>query len=337
MIPTLFGITLIVFLIINLAPGSPIEQKLQRLKLGGGASSEVSSLGGDAGGRSSSSGVSEEVLEALKKQYGFDQPVHVRYGVWLKRLSQLDFGDSFTFEEPVTQVILSKFPVSLSFGISSLILAYLISIPLGIRMAVRDGQLFDRGASFVLFVLYSVPPFMLAILLIVFFSGGSFLNLFPIGGVTSDDYEMLSFWGKVADRAHHFVLPLTCYTLGSFTTLSLLMKNSLLEEISRDYVRTARAKGLDEKWVVMKHALRNALIPIATGLGSFVTVFFSGSLLIETIFQLDGIGLMGYNAVLSRDYNLIMGSITIQSGLYLLGNVISDIVYVMVDPRIDFS
>ena len=337
MIPTLFGITLIVFLIINLAPGGPIEQKLQRLKLGGGAGgSETSSVIGGAD-RGSSSGVSEEVLDALKKQYGFDQPVHIRYVNWLKKLTSADFGDSFTFEEPVTSVIVSKFPVSLSFGISSLILAYLISIPLGIRMAVKDGQIFDRGASFVLFVLYSVPPFMLAILLIVFLAGGSFFDLFPIGGVISDEYDSLSLGGKIWDRVHHFVLPLTCYTLGSFTTLSLLMKNSLLEEISKDYVRTARAKGLEEKIVVMKHALRNALIPIATGLGSFITVFFSGSLLIETIFQLDGIGLMGYNAVLSRDYNLIMGSITIQSGLYLLGNVISDVVYVMVDPRIDFS
>ena len=335
MIPTLLGITVIVFLIINLAPGSPVEQRLQAIRFGGGMGGERSS--GQISNRSSNNGVSNEVLEALKKQYGFDQPVHVRYGRWLKNLSTFDFGRSFTHEEPVLSVIASKFPVSLQFGITSLILAYLISIPLGVGMAVREGKPFDVVASFLLFVTYSIPPFMLAIIMIVFLAGGSFLDLFPIGGISSDSYDSLSAWGKLIDRIHHFILPLTCYTLGSFTSLTLLMKNSILEQIRQDYVRTARAKGLDERTVYLKHALRNALIPIATGLGSFVTVFFSGSLLIETIFQLDGIGLLGYSSVLARDYNLIMGSITIQSFLFLFGNLISDLTYVAVDPRIDFS
>jgi microcin C transport system permease protein len=293
----------------------------------------------DMGGTKTSrdQAVSNEVLDALKKQYGFDKPILVRYGIWLGNLARLDFGNSFTYEEPVMDVIASKFPVSLQFGVASFILAYLISIPLGISMAMKEKSIFDVTSSFMLFVSYSIPPFMLGIVMIVFLAGGSFLDLFPIGGLTSDNYDSLSFFGQVWDRIHHFILPLTCYTLGSFTTLTLLMKNSILEEIRKDYIRTARAKGLGEKTVYLRHALRNALIPIATGIGSFVSVFFAGSLLLETIFQLDGIGLLGYNSVLARDYNLIMGSITIQSFLFLAGNLISDVIYVFVDPRIDFA
>jgi microcin C transport system permease protein len=332
MIPTMFGITLVVFIIINLAPGSPIEQKLQAIRFGsgmGGASS--------AGARATNDqGVSNEVMEALKKQYGFDKPMPVRYVIWLKNLAHLDFGRSFSYEVPVLEVIKEKMPVSLQFGIVSFLLAYIISIPWGIAMAMKENKTFDIVSSFLLFVTYSVPPFMLAILMIVFLAGGSFLNLFPIGGMSSDAYDTLTTAGKFWDRLHHFILPLTCYTLGSFTTLTLLMKNSILDEIKKDYIRTARAKGLEERKVYLRHALRNALIPIATGIGSFVSVFFAGSLLIETIFQLDGIGLLSYTSVLSRDYNLIMGMITIESFLFLLGNLISDLTYVLVDPRIDF-
>ena len=331
MIPTLFGITLIVFLIINLAPGSPVEQRLQAIRFGSGGVSE-----GGGGGRGQT-GVSQAVIDELKKQYGFDKPVHVRYLKWLGNLVTLDFGRSFTYEEPVLDVIVSKFPVSLQFGIISLILTYVVSVPLGVAMARREGSFFDAASGFLLFVAYSVPPFMLAILMIVFLAGGSFLDLFPLGGVTSENYETLGFFGKLWDRIHHFILPLFCYTLGHFTTLTLLMKNSLLEEIRKEYIRTARAKGLDEDRVYLRHALRNALIPLATGLGSFLTVFFAGSLLIERIFQLDGIGLLGYNAVLARDYNLIMGLITLESLMFLLGNLVSDMAYVLVDPRIDFS
>ncbi|MDA8793746.1 ABC transporter permease subunit [Bacteriovoracaceae bacterium] len=332
MLPTLFGVTIIVFMIINLAPGGPIEQKIQQLRFSGSAD--------DSGASTQSSGtstVSKEVLEALKRQYGFDKPIHTRYLIWLKNLATLDFGESFTYEEPVLDVIISKFPVSMQFGIISLILSYLISVPLGIFKAVKNGSSFDIVTSFILFVMYSIPSFMLAILLIVFLSGGSFLDIFPIGGLYSDMYMDLSFFGKIADRIHHFILPLFCYCLGSFTTLTILMKNSLLDEIKKDYIRTARAKGLNEKAVYMTHALRNALIPIVTGLGSFLSVFFAGSLLLEKIFQLDGIGLLSYNSILSRDYNVIMGLVFIQSFLFLIGNILSDIAYVFVDPRIDFS
>lgn len=333
LIPTLIGVTIVVFGIINMAPGGPIEQKLQQMRFGSG----------DGGGSESSSsrgatqGVSNEVMEALKKQYGFDKALHERYFLWLKNISTLNFGESFTYEEPVLDVIVSKFPVSLQFGIISLILSYLISIPLGIIKAIKNGSLFDVSSSILLFVFYSIPSFMLAILLIVFLAGGSFYEIFPVGGLHSEMYEEFGAWDKFLDRVHHFILPLVCYTIGSFTSLTVLMKNSLIEEIKKDYIRTARAKGVTEKVVYMKHALRNALIPIVTGLGGFLTVFFAGSLLLETIFQLDGIGLLSYNSILARDYNVIMGLVFIQSGLFLIGNILSDIAYVMVDPRIDFT
>ena len=308
-LPTLFGITLIAFVVINLAPGGPIEQKLQQIRFGSSERGSGSARGGQE--------VSEAVIEALKKQYGFDKPLLTRYGIWLDRLAHFDFGRSCVYEEPVTAVILQKMPVSIQFGVVSFLLTYLICIPLGVIKAVKQGKSFDRLSSILLFMAYSTPSFMLAILLIVLFGGGSFLNWFPINGLVSDGYESFSFWGRIGDRVHHFALPLLCYMIGELATVTVLMKNSLLEEITKDYVRTARAKGLPERWVVFKHALRNALIPIATGFGAFLSVFFAGSLLLESIFGLDGIGLLGYNSVLQRDYNVIMGLLVIQSFLYL--------------------
>ena len=333
MIPTILGITLVVFAIINLAPGSPVERKLQEMRFGGMGQTQ---MGMDGPGKDSS-GISNEVLEALKKQYGFDKPVHIRYLIWLKNLFKLDFGESFTYEEPVTDVIISKFPVSLQFGVISLFLSYLICIPLGVMKAVKNGAPFDILSSFLLFVMYSIPGFMLGILLIVYFAGGSFYEWFPVGELYSDLYDDFTLWEQIWDRVHHFILPLICYMIGSFTVLTMLMKNSLLDEIGKDYVRTARAKGLSERAVYLKHALRNSLIPIVTGLGGFLSIFFAGSLLLEMIFNLDGIGLMSYQAVLERDYNLIMGSLFIQAVIMLVGNLISDLAYVVVDPRIDFK
>lgn len=327
MIPTLFGITIIVFVIINLAPGGPIEQKIKQLQF------SESGLGGGGG----QNGVSADVIEALKKQYGFDKPLLERYWIWLKNLSRMDFGESFSFEEPVTDVIVSKFPVSIQFGLISFILTYLICIPLGIRKAIKNGTSFDFGSTVVLFIMYSIPPLMLSILLIVFLAGGSYFNWFPLGGLYSDNYDSLTVGGKIWDRIHHFILPTISYMIGSFTVLTMLMKNSLMDELSKDYIRTARSKGLDENVVYMKHALRNALIPIATGIGGFLSLFFAGSMIIEKIFQLDGIGLLGYNSVLSRDYNVIMGLVFIQSLVMLVGNLISDITYVLINPRIDFT
>ncbi len=335
MIPTLLGITLICFVVINLAPGGPIEQKLMAMRFGGGMA--AGGGGGAGGGGSGSYGVSAEVLEALKKQYGFDKPVHVRYWIWLTNIATLDFGESFSTEEPVTEVVASKFPVSLQFGIISLILTYLICVPLGIAKAVKDGTRFDMVSSILLMFLYSIPPLILGILLRVYLAGGAFADWFPLGDLYSDNYFDLTTWEKFKDRVHHFILPLICYIVGNFTVITFLMKNSLLEEIKLDYVRTARAKGLDERKVIYKHALRNALIPIATGLSSFLAVFFAGSIIIEQIFNLDGMGLLGYKAALSRDYNVLMALIFFQAVIALVGRLLSDITYVFIDPRIDFS
>lgn len=323
-IPTFLGITLITFLIINAAPGGPIEQKLQKIRMGGGD-----------GGRSTA--ISQEILDGLSKQYGFDKPVHVRYFIWLKNISKLDFGQSFSYQEPVIDVITQKFPVSLSFGFASLILTYLVCIPLGVKKAINAGSKFDQISGIVLYILYAVPPLVLGILLIVWFAGGSHFDLFPIGNLYSDNYDSMSTWGKLGDRVYHFILPLTCYMLGNFTGLTMLVRNSMLDIIKSDYIRTARSKGLADKMVYYKHALRNALIPVATGLGGFLRVFLAGSLIIERIFNLDGIGLLSFNSILARDYNVIMGITFISALLLLAGNIISDIIYVMVDPRIDFK
>lgn len=323
-IPTFLGITLVTFIIINMAPGGPIEQKLQKIRMGGGE-----------GGRGT--GISQELLDDLSKQYGFDKPVHVRYWIWLKNISRLDFGDSFTYQEPVIDVITSKFPVSLQFGVASLILTYLISIPLGVKKAINAGGIFDQVSGIILYIMVSIPTLVLGIFLIVWFAGGSYFDWFPIGGIKADDYDTFSLAGKILDRTYHFILPLTCYVMGGFTELSMLVRNTMLDVIKSDFIRTARAKGLDSKAVYFKHALRNALIPVATGLGGFLRVFLAGSLIIETIFNLDGIGLLGYQSILSRDYNVIMGLTFVSALLLLVGNMMSDFIYVLVDPRIDFE
>ena len=319
-IPTFIGITLVTFLIINAAPGGPIEQKLQKIREGG-----------------KNANVSQEVLDDLAKQYGFDKPIHVRYWIWLKNISTLDFGNSFTYQEPVMDVITSKFPVSLQFGIASLILTYLICIPLGVKKAINAGGLFDQVSGVLLYIMVSIPPLVLGIFLIVWFAGGSYFDWFPIGGIKADNYDTLTATGKILDRTYHFILPLTCYVMGGFTELTMLVRNTMLDVVKSDYIRTARAKGLSNRLVYFKHALRNALIPVATGLGGFLRVFLAGSLIVETIFNLDGIGLLGYQSILSRDYNVIMGLTFISALLLLAGNILSDFMYVMVDPRIDFK
>lgn len=330
MIPTFLGITLLTFLVINMAPGSPIEQKLQAIRFG-------SNMGGGegGGGKLRESGVSQEVVEALKKQYGFDKPVHVRYLIWLKNIAHLDFGESFTYQEPVIDVIVSKFPVSMQFGLTSLILTYLVCIPLGMRMALKAGTAFDRATGLLLNFTYAIPPLVLGIFLITVFAGK--LDWFPIGSLKADNYDELSTWGQIVDRIHHFILPLICYMIGGFTTLSYLMRNSMLEVIKSDYVRTARAKGVSEKVVMYKHALRNALIALVPGVAGFFGVFLSGSLIVERMFNLDGMGLLGYQSLMVRDYNVIMGITFVSSLILVFGRVFSDIVYVLVDPRIDFK
>lgn len=323
-IPTFLGITLVTFLIINMAPGGPIEQKLQKIRMSGG-------------GGGSSATISQDIIDNLNKQYGFDKPVYERYWLWLKNITKLDFGESYSYQEPAIDVITSKFPVSLQFGIASLILTYLVCIPLGVKKAIHAGSTFDQVSGVVLYILFAIPPLVLGIFLIVWFAGGSYFDWFPIGGIKSDDYDSLTTIGKIWDRAYHFVLPLTCYVLGGFTELTMLVRNSMLDVIQSDYIRTARSKGLVNRIVYYKHALRNAMIPVATGLGGFLRVFLAGSLIIETIFNLDGIGLLSYQSVLSRDYNVIMGITFISALLLLVGNLLSDIILVLVDPRIDFK
>lgn len=327
MLPTLFGITLVCFVVINLAPGGPVQQAIARARFGGAGGA----------GNMANAGVSNEVMEAIKKQYGFDKPVHVRYWIWLKNIATLDFGESFTYQRQVIDVIKEKLPVSLQFGVASLLLIYLVSVPLGIAKAVGDGSRFDVWSSLTLMVLHSVPPLILGVLLRVYFASGQFFDWFPLGELQSDNYPDLSRGAQIWDRVHHFILPLTCYVAGGFLVLTLLMKNALIDEIRLEYVRTARAKGLSERAVIYRHALRNALIPIMTGLGSFLSIFFAGSIIVEQQFNIDGMGLLSLKSLLARDYNVIMALIFIQAVLAMLGRLISDLSYVFVDPRIDFE
>ena len=330
--PTLLGISLVCFLVIVTAPGGPLEQKLAQMRFAGAMGS-----GGAAAGSGGEYGVSQEVVEALKKQYGFDKPLPVQYLIWLKNIVTFDFGDSFSTEEPVIQMIAERVPVSLQFGLISLFLTYIVCVVLGVKMAIRNGSAFDAGASVALIILYSIPPLMLGILLKVFLAGGTWLDWFPLGDLYSDMYFEKGFWGRALDRAHHFVLPLLCYMAGAFTVLTQLMKNSLLEEIGQDYARTAKAKGLSQRAVVYRHTLRNALIPLATSLGNILGVFLTGSLIIEKIFSINGIGLLAFDSAIARDYNVLMALIVIQSFLFLAGRLLSDALYMAVDPRIDFQ
>lgn len=332
-IPTFIGITIICFAIFQAAPGGPVESYISNLKFAGAGGAGDSSGGHREGQTSATS----EVIEELKKKYGFDKPLHERYFIWLGNVSRLDFGYSYTFGQPVIDLIASKLPVSVRFGLASFLLAYLICIPLGIYKAQRDGSFFDASSSFIVFLMYSIPPYMLGILLIFFFAGGSFFDWFPLGGIQTLDSESWPLWERVKDQVWHMVLPLACFTVTSFARMTVLMKNSIIEEIEKDYIRTARAKGLSERIVIWKHALRNSLIPLTTDVGDLITLFFTSNLLIERIFNLDGFGKLFFDAALSRDYPLMMGSVFIGTALALVARLISDVAYVMVDPRIDFK
>lgn len=330
-IPTFFGITILCFGIFQAAPGGPIESYISQMKFSGASTQSV-----DTSSQSGQSQATAEVIEELKKKYGFDKPIYERYWIWLKNVMTLDFGYSYTFGQPVLELIGSKLPVSVRFGVASFLLSYLICIPLGIMKARRDGTVFDGVSSFLVFLMYSIPPYMLGILLIFFFAGGSFFDWFPLGGIKTLDSESWPFFERLKDQLWHMVLPLICFTIASFARMTILMKNSIIEEIEKDYIRTARAKGLSEKVVVWKHALRNSLIPLTTDIGEFITIFFASNLLIERIFDLDGFGKLFFDAALSRDYPLMMASVFIGTALALLARLISDIAYVLVDPRIDF-
>lgn len=344
-IPTLVGIMLLNFVIVQAAPGGPIEQILAEMeghgssalaRAGGGdVSSEVASSSGDS---RASRGLPPELLEELEAMYGFDKPAHERFFKMLGDYATFDFGDSFFRDRSVVELILDKMPVSISLGLWSTLIIYLVSIPLGIRKAVTDGSRFDVWTSSAIVVGYAIPGFLFAILLIVLFAGGSYFDLFPLRGLTSPDFDQMTWYQKIADYFWHLALPVTANVIGGFATLTLLTKNSFLDEISKQYVVTARAKGLEEKQVLYGHVFRNAmLIVIASMPGVLVALFFTGSLLIEVIFSLDGLGLLGFEAALNRDYPVIFGTLYILTLMGLVMKLISDLTYVAVDPRIDFE
>ena len=340
MLPTLLGIVLVTFVVLQLVPGGPVERMIAQLRAHerGGESGAAEGGGAGAGLLRQQSSLEQEQLDYLNRLYGFDQPVHVQFLRWLKRLFTFDFGESYYHHRKVVDLVVEKLPVSISLGGWSFLLTYLTCIPLGIFKSVRAGSRFDIASSVVILVGYSIPGFVLGIFLIVLFGGGSFWAIFPLRGLTSDDFEQLSFFGMVADYLWHLTLPLICYVIGSFAVLTLLTKNSFLDEINKQYVYTARAKGLSEQKVLFKHVFRNAVIPIILGFpGSFLALFFTGSLLIETLFSLDGLGLLSYESIIARDYPVVMATLFFFSLLALVSNLLSDLSLVLVDPRISFE
>lgn len=319
---TLWGITLISFTMLQLTPGSPIEMKL---------------LQDQGGGLGEKSVISEESIQRLREQYHLDKPIHIRYALWLKDIVRLDFGTSFTDHRPVIQKIAERLPVSLIFGFSGIIVAFFIGLPLGIWAAARHNRPADRIITFLSIALYALPSYVLAILLITFLGGGDFLDLFPIYGIQSDNYNELSLMGKLLDRAYHFVLPGLCYSIGGIAFIAQQQRASLLDALHQDYVRTARAKGVSEKAILFKHAFRNSLIPSLTVLGAMVPSILGASVIIEAVFSIPGLGLLSYEALLQRDYPTIMANFTISAFLSLIGILLSDLLYVLVDPRISFE
>ena len=326
MIPTLVGISLVCFILIQLIPGGPVEELVSRAQ----------SAAAMRGGADASKALSPEQIAQIQAYFGFDKPAWQRYLQWLWNVLHLDFGTSYTYGAPVFEVIASRFPVSLFFGLTSFFISYLVCIPLGLWKAVRHGSRLDSLSSGIIFSGYVMPGYALGILLIIFLAGGSYLDLFPMGGLTSDEFEDLSFTGKIFDLLHHLALPMFCYIISEFAFLTFLMKNSVLEELGKDYMRTALAKGLSFKEALFRHALRNALIPVATRLSEIFTLMFAGALLIEKVFDIDGMGRLYYNSMVNRDYNVVLGIIFLSSLMALLGRLFSDILYTFVDPRIRF-
>ncbi len=355
MIPTLLGIMLVTFVVIQLAPGGPIERiEAQLSGTDVGATARISGGGGDgaSGGAGTSASTADSVgskyrgaqgldpqfREQLIKQFGFDKPAHERFLKMIWDYARFDFGKSFFRDTKVIDLIVEKLPVSISLGLWLTLITYAISIPLGIRKAVSDGSRFDVWTSAIIIVGYAIPGFLFAILLIVLFAGGSFWDLFPLRGLTSEGFAQFPWWKKILDYLWHLVLPLTAMALSAFATMTLLTKNSFLDEIRKQYVLTARAKGLDERRVLYGHIFRNAMLIIIAGFpGAFVHAFFTGSLLIESIFSLDGLGLLGFESVLNRDYPVVFATLYIFSLVGLIVNLISDLTYTWVDPRIDFE
>ena len=330
-IPTFIGITLITFFILQIVPGGPLEMQLMKLR-GGNMKGEIitSSSGNTAN-------IPESALKEMKEFYGFDKPIIQRYFLWLGNLLKFNFGNSYTYSEPVLGLIFSRFKVSIYFGLISFILTYLICIPLGVMKAVKNGSKFDFFSSFLVFMGYSTPGWAFGAVMLILFGGGSFWNVFPLGGFRSDDFESLNFFQQIFDQLYHTILPVLAFVIANFATLTILTKNSVIENLSQDYIKTAFAKGLSEKRVIYYHALRNSLIPITTGLGNFLSIILTGSILIEKVFNIQGMGLLAFNSIINRDYPITMGILVISSFLLLIGNILSDLIYAGVDPRIKFK
>lgn len=343
MIPTIFGIMAISFVIVQFAPGGPVEQVISdltsqssgdRLSGGGAMVQEVGQESSYRGAR----GLDPEFIAKLEKQFGFDKPPLERFVTMMWNYLRFDFGESFFRNTSVIDLIAQKMPVSISLGVWILVFSYAISIPLGIRKAVHDGSAFDVWTSGVIIIGYAVPSFLFGILLIVLFAGGSFLDWFPLRGIVSDNFSSLAWWQKPLDYMWHMTLPLITLLLSAFATTTLLTKNSFIDEIKKQYVTTARAKGLTEGRVLYGHVFRNAMLIIIAGFpGAFISAFFTGSLLIEYIFSLDGLGRLGYDAIVRRDYPIVFGTLFIFSLMGLVVSLISDLIYTWVDPRIDFD
>ncbi len=351
MIPTLLGIMVINFAIVQVAPGGPVERVIAQIQgqdvdstarfagtAGeGGEAARYLQTSGDAAYRGAR-GLPPDLIEELERLYGFDRPAHERFLKMLWNYARLDFGDSFYQDRSVILLIIDKLPVSVSLGLWTTVLVYLISIPLGIRKAVQDGSRFDFWTSAVVFVGYAIPSFLFAILLIVLFAGGSFLDWFPLRGLVSENWHELSWPMRILDYFHHIALPVLAMVIGGFAGLTMLTKNSFLEEINKQYVMTARAKGATEPQVLYGHVFRNAMLVVIAGFpAAFLGILFTGSLLIEVIFSLDGLGLLGFEAVINRDYPVVFGTLFIFTLLGLFLNLIGDLMYVLIDPRIDFE
>ncbi|MDE3028900.1 MAG: microcin C ABC transporter permease YejB [Paracoccaceae bacterium] len=347
MIPTLLGIMVINFTLTQFVPGGPVEQIIARMQGQGDAFQNIAGSG-DAGGAAASAGVNDKYLGArglppefiaqLQKQFGFDKPPLQRFGEMLWNYAHFDFGQSYFRSISVVKLIEEKLPVSISLGLWSTLIAYFISIPMGVRKAVKDGSSFDTWTSGAIIVGYAIPGFLFAILLLVLFAGGSYWQIFPLRGLTSDNWNTLSIPGKVLDYFWHITLPVLASTISSFATLTLLTKNSFLDEIKKQYVMTARAKGLTERRVLYGHVFRNAMLIVIAGFPAlFVSVFFGSSLIIETIFSLDGLGRLGFEAAVQRDYPVIFGTLFVFSVIGLVMGLLSDLMYVWIDPRIDFE
>jgi microcin C transport system permease protein len=350
-VPTLFGILVINFAIVQVAPGGPVEQMIAQItgadagataRLGGGTAGRQAELGGHGGVEEvkyrGAQGLDPALIERIEKQFGFDRPAHERFWIMVRDYATFDFGDSFFKGRPVIDLILEKLPVSISLGLWTTLLVYLISIPLGIRKAVRDGSRFDTWTSGVIVVGYAIPSFLFAVLLIVLFAGGSYWDVFPLRGLTSDNWAELSWWEKIGDYFWHITLPVISMTIGGFASLTMLTKNSFLDEINKQYVMTARAKGLSERRVLYRHVFRNAMLIVIAGFpGAFIGILFTSSLLIEYIFSLNGLGLLTFEALIQRDYPIMFGSLYVFTLIGLLMKLVGDLTYVWVDPRIDFA